>query len=57
MKTIKKLEFRMNTLKDQEASAIVNNLIDKINELTEIVNELNYTVGVLHDWKLQKEGI
>jgi len=47
----------MNSLKDQETSAIINNLIDKINELTETVNGLDYEVGVLHDWKLQKEGI
>ena len=47
----------MNSLKDQETSAIINNLIEKINELTQTLNGLNYEVGVLHDWKLQKEGI
>jgi hypothetical protein len=32
-------------------------MIDKINELTERVNELDYELSVIHEWKIEKEGI
>ena len=55
MKQIEKLNFRLS--EPNEVNAIFNNLIDKINELTETINELNFEVQGLHEWKIEKEGI
>ena len=55
MKTIKKIKIRLSV--NEENSAVINDLIDKINELTDIINDLNFEISVLHEWKLQKEGI
>ena len=48
MKTIKKMEVNYPTAQE---------LMAKINELIEKINELNFEVAVIHEWKLQKEGI
>jgi hypothetical protein len=57
MKT-EKLDFRLanDSMTDQN-SAIINRLIDKINELTEHLNELDWEVKGIHEWKIEKEGI
>ena len=55
MKTITKLEFRLS--EPNEVNAIINQLIDKINELTQELNELKFEVAVIHEWKIEKEGI
>jgi flagellar hook-associated protein FlgK len=61
MKEIEKLNFRLhdaaNYVGDHELAGAINHLIDKVNELTQKVNELNYEISVIHEWKLQKEGI
>ena len=61
MKTIEKLNFRLpdsaHDVNAHELAGLLNNLIDKVNELTQQVNELNYELSVIHEWKLQKEGI
>lgn len=54
METITKITVNTS---DFDKTAYMILLINKVNELTGKVNELNYTVGVLHEWKLQKEGI
>jgi hypothetical protein len=50
MKTIKKIDYKLadNT---ENISAIINDLIAKINELTETVNVLNFENQELYNWK------
>ena len=61
MKTIEKINIRLHDAAHysdaHELAGVCNILIDKVNELTQKVNELNFEVAVLHEWKLKKEGI
>ena len=53
--TIEKIQIRLSEHTDTNDA--INILIDKINELIQTVNELNFEVAGIHEWKLEKEGI
>jgi len=57
MKTIEKIKIKLSEPDLDVSMYAINILIEKVNELTQVVNELNYEVGVIHEWKLEKEGI
>jgi len=57
MKTIEKIKIKLSEPDLDVSMYAINILIEKVNELTQVVNDLNYEVGVIHEWKLEKEGI
>jgi len=54
MKTIEKLNKELYL--DEYADIFIT-LTEKINELTQELNEINCEVKLIHEWKLLKEGI
>jgi len=57
MKAIEKLEIPLGYHGKESLSMGNAVIVSKINELIEKINELNYEVGVIHEWKIEKEGI
>jgi len=66
MKTIEKINIRLHNAANYTDAhelvgviniLVINILIDKVNELTEKLNELNFEVAGIHEWKIEKEGI
>lgn len=54
MKTIERITVNTS---DFDKTAYIIMLINKVNELTDKLNDLNYEVAGIHEWKLEKEGI
>jgi len=61
MKKIEKINIRLpdaaNYTDAHELAGVINTLIDKVNELTQKLNELDFEVKGIHEWKIEKEGI
>lgn len=55
MKTIEKII--VNNSCDAESPGYVLVLINKVNELIQKINDLNFEVAGIHEWKIEKEGI
>jgi len=61
MKRTEKINIRLHDAANysdaHELAGVINVLIDKVNELTQELNELKFEVAVIHEWKIEKEGI
>ena len=51
------IEIKGRSSGNSQDSELINKLLDKVKELTRAINELNSEVAVIHEWKIEKEGI